>query len=105
MVLFKVCDRVETVDRRGLEAHLRAIIDVLQLRRDDTFTVNAIRQNFIAQTNNKISQMRDIIRQSDQMLGREICQTIVLYTECKSNPFYWIYRGIDMGLWYEVNTI
>lgn len=105
MVQFKVCDRVETVDRRGLDAHLQAIINVLQLRRDDTFTVNTIRQNFIAQTNNKISQMRDIIRQGDQMLGRETCQTIVLYTECKSNPFYWIYRGIECGLWYEVNTV
>lgn len=105
MVLFKVCDRVETVDRRSLESHLRAIIDVLQLRRDDTFTVNAIRQNFTSQTHNKISQMRDAIRQGDQMLGREICQTIVLYTECKSSPFYWIYRGIDIGLWFEANTV
>ena len=105
MVLFKVCDRVETVDIRGLDAHLRAIINVLQLRRDDTFTINAIRQNFIAQINNKISQMSDIIRQSDQMLGREVCQTIVLYTECKSNPFYWIHRGIECGLWFEVNVV
>lgn len=103
MVIFKVYERIESVERRGLDAHLRAIIDVLQLRRDDTFTVNAIRQNFTAQTNNKISQMRDIIRQGDQTLGREICQTIVLYTECKSNPFYWIYLGIEIGLWYEAN--
>ena len=102
MTLFKSYQRVETVDRRRLDAHLRAIIDILQLRRDDTFTVNAIRQNFTSQTNNKISHMRDAIIQGDQMLGREICQTIVLYTECKSNSFYWISRGIDAGLWYEV---
>lgn len=104
MVLLKVYERIERVNRTELDAHILAIIDVLQLRRYDTFTVNAVRQNFAAQINNKISQMQDIIRQGDQTLGKEICQTIVLYTECKSNPFYWIYRGIDLGLWYEANS-
>lgn len=68
-------------------------------------SVNAIRQRFRSQTANLISSMNQHVRQSDYTRARETCQTIILYTECRTMAIHWINVGIDLGLWYEVNSV
>lgn len=104
-MIFKAYRHVETVDQRELDDHIKSIINLLQLKENDTFTVNRIRQIFRSQTTNKISSMNQHIRQLDYTRARETCQTIVLYTECRTMAIHWINMGIDLGLWYEVNSI
>lgn len=104
-MIFKATRRVETIDQRELDTHIKNIINSLQLKENDTFTVNIIRQRFRSQTANLISSMNQHVRQSDYTRARETCQTIVLYTECRTMVIYWINIGIDLGLWYEVNSV